>query len=140
MPEKNTKKTLKWPENCIWPEPEDPDALGSIWDVDDAEDMALDPEGQELVEIGEYMDFLVSEGRLNGDYSLNEDFEDGEPRGEDEEEEWEPEEGKEFWDRGFDRERWEGELFDRLNCLKTEAFEPVSEIRRITGECCIMKM
>ena len=132
--QENTKG-MRWPENCIWPEPENPDALGSIWDPEDAQGMPLDPEGEELVEIGEYMDSLVEEGRLNPDYSLNEDYyeEDGEESEDGEEDAWEPEIGKDFWDGGFDREGWEWELLGRLNCLKTEAFEAAMDIREATG-------
>ena len=47
--QENTKG-MRWPENCIWPEPENPDALGSIWDPEDAQGMPLDPEGRAVAE------------------------------------------------------------------------------------------
>ena len=64
-----------WPEGCIWPEPVwDSIWGGNYWDVEDADLMKTDEDMEDLLEIREYMDSLVNEGRLNEDYSLNEDY------------------------------------------------------------------
>ena len=67
-------KNEKWPESCIWPKPEK-DGFGDFWDAEDAYMEAVDDETEELLAIKEYYDSLVEEGRLNEDYSLDEDRE-----------------------------------------------------------------
>ena len=64
-------KNKRWPENCVWPEPVW-DGEGVAWEEDDVDPMLLDEDGRELLEIKEYFDTLVEEGRLHEDYSLNE--------------------------------------------------------------------
>ena len=120
-----------WPKDCLWPEP-NWDGEGSFWDLDLAEMQELDEEGQELLDIKEYMDSLVECGRLNPDYSLNEDYED-----EEETEEFSPEVGSDYWDDGFDVECWEEDLIHHINLLKIDACDPktdpVSFVRQVTG-------
>lgn len=132
------KKSLKrWPENCIWPEPIR-EGYGDDWDPDEVCLLDLDQETEELLEIKEYMDELVSCGRLLEDYRLNPDYE--EPAcedDEDEEEEFFPEKGSDYWEDGFDYEAWEMDLIDHVNELKIRCCDaendPVAVIREITG-------
>ena len=123
-----------WPEDCLWPEPIW-DGEGLLWDLDLAEMQELDEEGQELLDVKDYMDDLVECGRLNPDYSLNEDFED-EDDGENADE-FVPEYGSDYWDDGFDVETWEEDLSSHINMLKIEACDPetdpVSFVREVTG-------
>lgn len=51
--------------NCVWPEPAW-NGGGIWWEEDDVDPMLLDEDGRELLEIKEYFDTLVEEGRLNG--------------------------------------------------------------------------
>lgn len=132
-----------WPQNCPWPEPIW-DGEGDIWDLDLVEMMDLDEEGQELLEIKEYMDGLVEEGRLNQDYSLNEDdlFDDADnvDDSDDSDDEagdcadWRPEKGIDYWEDGFDFETWRYALSEHVNLLKIDTCEddPVSAVRQIT--------
>ena len=83
-------KNKRWPENCVWPEPVW-DGEGVAWEEDDVDPMLLDEDGRELLEIKEYFDTLVEEGRLHEDYSLNEYYEEDDEPGESDDEE-EPEE------------------------------------------------
>ena len=135
---RSDEKRKKWPENCIWPEPVW-DGEGFRWDWDLAEIMELDEEGEELKEIKYYMDELVDEGRLNPDYSLNEDYEEdeGEDEDEDEDEPWTPEKGIDYWEDGFDAETWEYDLSHHINLLKIESCDPENDpiiaIRAIIG-------
>ena len=72
---KGRKRRKAWPADCLWPEPVwDGRDGGMRWSADDADIMTLDEDAQDLLEIREYMDSLVEEGRLNEDYSLNEDL------------------------------------------------------------------
>ena len=118
-----------WPKDCLWPEP-NWDGEGSYWDLDLVDMQELDEEGQELLDIKEYMDSLVECGRLNPDYSLNEEYED-------EDGEFTPELGADYWDDGFDVVCWEEDLIHHVNLLKIEACEPetdpVSFVRQVTG-------
>lgn len=92
-------------QSCPWPEP-----LAYSYDYD--EEMVWsgrDDETQELLDIKEYFDSLVASGRLNEDYTLNEDyvspFREFEDSDEDEyPEDFTPEKGEEYWDDGFDIE------------------------------------
>ena len=136
MSKKNSTKQ-KWPDNCVWPEPM-PEGFGEQWDEEDASLVRLDEEGEELLEIKEYFDQLVEEGRLNEDYSLNEDFID-EDACDNEVEfdpyDFEPKKGSDYWDDGFDLESWQYDLEDYLNLLKigfgNQEVDPVSFIRDI---------
>ena len=58
------RKNKRWPENCVWPEPVW-DGEGVAWEEDDVDPMLLDEDGRELLEIKEYFDTLVEEGRLH---------------------------------------------------------------------------
>ena len=131
------EKTKAWPKGCLWPEP-NRDGEGQFWDRDMAEMLELDGTGQELLEIREYFDELAACGRLNPDYSLNEDYEGEEGEtGEDSEDMWEPEIGTDYWDDGFDAELWEEDLVHHINLLKIDACDPetdpVSYVRGVTG-------
>ena len=127
------KKRKPWPAGCPWSEPVPPDVLGSIWEVDDALNMVLDEEGEELLEIKEYMDSLVESGRLLPDYTLDEDYEDDDDETFETDDEmsettWKPEMGEDYWDDGFDIDSWEQDLLSHLNCLKTDPVsDPVTE-------------
>ena len=133
-----------WPEGCIWPEPVwDSIWGGNYWDVEDADLMKTDEDMEDLLEIREYMDSLVDEGRLNADYSLNEDYvEEGYSNDEeteqsigDEEEPFSPEKGIDYWDDGFNVESWEDDLIEHINLIKIPAStpDPVSIIRDTIG-------
>lgn len=101
-----------WPEKCVWPEP--------VWNgegeyvetasefLDEAE---LDEESRELLEIREYFDEQVELGRLNPDYTLNEDYEDYD-------ESWQPEKGDDYWDDEFFLDAWEEDMATCINLLK----------------------
>lgn len=131
---RNHKERKPWPADCPWPEPlwegEGPD-----WDPELAEMMELDSEGEDLKEIGEYMDAQVKLGRLNPDYSLNEDYED--PDEDDTEQEsdgwpedwepWKPEKGGDYWEDGFDLEGWQDALSHQINLLKIDTVAPEND-------------
>ena len=136
-------KNEKWPENCIWPEPLW-DGNGMPWEADDLLLSPLDEECEDLLEIKEYFDSLVEEGRLNPDYSLNEDYEEDisdrdDEAGEEEDEtdlvSFAPEIGSDYWDEGFDIEGWEQDFSDHINLLKIPAgnpgTDPISLIREV---------
>lgn len=100
--EKNKKP---WPENCPWPEPEE---LMDAFDENDA--LGMNDEGIfNHLKIKDYFDSLVDEGRLNEDYSLNEDY-GWDNENEDEEDEFIPEIGEDYWCDGFDIESWREDL------------------------------
>lgn len=134
----NSGEKKRWPENCIWPEPLW-DGEGYDWDWDLAEMQELDDEGEELKDIRYYMDGLVEEGRLNPDYSLNEDYEseDDDDTDADSDEPWSPEKGLDYWDDGFDVEAWEYDLSHHINLLKIETCDPDTDpiiaIRAVIG-------
>ena len=135
MRREGTNETRKsWPKASLWPEP-NWDGMGAFWDTDLAEMLDLDEEGEKLLEIKAYMDDLVECGRLNPDYSLNEDYEDYEE--EEDCDEFVPEAGTDYWDDGFDIESWEEDLSDHINLLKIDACDsetdPVSFVRQVTG-------
>ena len=133
-------KKHQWPENCMWPEPIW-DGEGDYWDQDLAWMSELDEDGQDLLDIKEYMDGLVESGRLNPDYSLNEDYDFEEDLIEDEDEDddeleaFTPELGIDYWDDGFDLQSWEEDLSTHMNLLKIEACDPdpIVYIREATG-------
>ena len=153
MRNKGTDGTRKpWPKACLWPEPYW-DGMGGFWDLDLAEMLDLDEEGEDLLDIKAYMDGLVECGRLNSDYSLNEDYEedeeetgkadeydeeaDNESEADDDCDEFVPDIGADYWDDGFDIEAWEEALSDHINLLKIEVCnsetDPVSFVREVTG-------
>lgn len=128
-------KERKWPADCAWPEPIW-NGEGQVWDLDLAEMMDLDEDGQELLDIKAYMDDLVRDGLLNPDYSLNEDYlYDNCDENEDEDNGFTPDKGVDYWDDGFDIESWEEDLASHINMLKIEACtpDPISFIREVTG-------
>lgn len=126
-------KHKPWPKNCPWPEP-----LAYSYDYD--EEMVwsgYDDETQELLDIKEYFDSLVESGRLNEDYTLNEDyvspfkeFEDeadeaDEDSDEDEyPEDFTPKKGEDYWDDGFDIEAWREDLSEHVNLLRFAPMDP----------------
>ena len=99
-----------------------------------------DEDLEELLDIKEYMDGLVEEGRLLPDYSLDPDYEEDEDKNRDDdferddsEESFVPEKGLDYWDDGFDIEGWEEDLNSHLNLLKLPLPSPAAEIRDIIG-------
>ena len=92
-----------WPKDCPWPKPTE-----FSFDYDeDFLPMDPDEETQEPIEIKEYYDSLVEDGKLNEDYSLNDD-----------DDEFFPEQGSDYWIRNsFDIEMWRDELSEHLNLL-----------------------
>ena len=131
------KAVKKWPETCLWPMPT-AGGDGFTWGAEDAESMPLDEEGRDLLDIKEYMDELVEEGRLNEDYTLNPDYEewDNEDSLEDGEgaEDWEPEKGEQYWyDGRFNIDEWDEDISVHLNGLKLPLPSPVDDIQRIIG-------
>ena len=127
-------KDRTWPDDCIWPRPLY-DSDGMFWDAEEAELMDLDEEGEELMEVREYYDSLVSIGRLNDDYTWNDDYEgdeDDELAVEDIEE-FLPEMGDEYWSDRFDYEMWEYDLSDHINRLKIDVngLDTLSDIEGI---------
>ena len=143
--ETDSKKTKHkpWPENCAWPEPLR-DGAGMAWETDFVPD-ALDEAAQDLMDIKDYFDSLVENGRLNEDYTLNEDYDGEEELAEDngddrEEEEFTPEMGEEYWDKEeqcFDYDIWLDDLSDHLNLLKIDCVpvteNPVVAVREVIG-------
>ena len=112
-----------WAKNCIWPAPLDKDE-GIFWDEDIIPD-ELNENGENLVEILNYYDDLVEEGVLDEDYCLIND-----------EDDFEPEKGEDFWDGGsFMIDLWRDELTDVLNRIKIDLVDddPVSDISNTIG-------
>ena len=109
----------KWPDHCIWPSPLN-EAEGEYWDYDIGSMVALDQEGEDLLEIRDYYNELVEEGILDEDYCLLVD-------------DFEPKNGMDFWNDGFDPVYWEEVFCDHLNHLKLRygKSDPVNEIRQI---------
>ena len=114
-----------WPADCVWPRPQLADS-GSYWEAEYADSLPVDSDAEDLLEIKDYFDDLVSEGRLNPDYTLNEDFDDYDSS-------WEPDKGLDYWDDGFDANMWEEDLESHLNLLKLALPSPVSDIQHIIG-------
>lgn len=117
------KKSKEWPKDCPWPRPGFSD---NCWEPEDAESMPVDEECQDLLDIKDYMDGLVEYGRLNDDYSINQDYDDFDP-------EFSPEKGEDYWNDGFDFGLWSEAVISRLDLLKLSVTSPVSEIERIIG-------
>ena len=128
MEQQSTAKKKPWPENCPWPEPTaygydyDEGTVGGIYD----------DKTQGLLEIKEYFDSLVYSGRLNEDYTLNEDyvspFQEYEDSDDDEEEDddatFTPAKGEDYWDDGFDIEAWREDLSEHVNLLRIAPMDP----------------
>ena len=118
-----------WPKDCVWPEPLWDGNGGYPWEPEDADWFTLDEDGQDLLDIWEYFNGLVESGRLNEDYTLNEEYED--------EPDWQPEKGEDYWDNGFIVTAWEEDFQEHMNYLKIPAQapekDPVSHIRDIIG-------
>ncbi len=127
----NDKKAKPWPKNCVWPEPVKA-GTGYYWEAEDADALPLDEAGEDLIAIKDYMDGLISEGRLNEDYSINSDYASCSDEMTDEIESWEPECGSEYWDEnGFDFEAWNDDMVAQLNNLKLPLPSPVDDIQRV---------
>ena len=132
------RKNKRWPENCVWPEPVW-DGEGVAWEEDDVDPMLLDEDGRELLEIKEYFDALVKEGRLHEDYSLNEYYEEDdmpdESDDEEEPEEFVPEVGEDYWDDGFNLDAWQDDFSHHVSLLKIEprgnGNDPVTTVHRV---------
>lgn len=126
-------KERKWPANCLWPKPIEDD-YDEFWAEEDAEWLKLDVEAEDLLSIKDYMDTLVLEGRLNEDYSLNQDYvSDAEDDSQNErQDEWEPEIGFDYWGDGFEYEVWKEEFAAHITHLKLPLLSPADEIQRIT--------
>ena len=122
------KNSRSWPKDCQWPEPGLSD---NCWEAEDAESFPVDEECQDLLDIKDYMDGLVEIGRLNDDYSLNEDFE--EDSDDDADEEFIPEIGSDYWNDGFEISLWEEDVIARLELLKLPANSPAGEIQQLLG-------
>ena len=137
--QQNSAPTKKkpWPKNCPWPEP-------TAYSFDYDEDTAWserDDETRKLLKVKEYFDSLVESGRLNEDYTLNEDyvspfheyedadegFDEDADDGFDEDEypeDFTPEMGEDYWDDGFDIEAWREDLSEHVNLLKFAPMDP----------------
>ena len=106
------------------------------WEPDEVDPFLLDEEGQDLLEVREYFDSLVEEGRLNEDYSLNAEYlwDEEEP---DEEEDFVPEIGEEYWANGFMIELWDEDFSHHVSLLKILPHDvqpdPIIAIRGIIG-------
>lgn len=114
------KRRKPWPADCLWPEPLW-NGNGYSWSADEIDIDWLArtcPQGKDLADVKEYMEHLVEIGRLNQDYSLNEDYEDDD---EDADEPFSPEIGEDYWDDGFDIEGWEEAATDVMNSLMFDA-------------------
>lgn len=134
----DTPKKKEWPANCPWPNVHTNDCF---WEAEDAAFMSLDEDGLDLLEIKDYMDELVQCGRLNEDYTLNEEYEawEGAEDTEDFEEdddnedasEFIPKMGTDYWDDGFIVDAWEEDLITHINLLKLPLPSPAEEISRV---------
>ncbi|SFB66356.1 ribonuclease III domain-containing protein [Ruminococcus albus] len=117
-----------WPEKCVWPEPVwNGEGVYANTDPELLNYDELDDDGKELFDIRAYFDEQVELGRLNPDYTLNEDYEDYD-------ESWQPENGADYWDDEFLLEIWEEDMSTCINLLKIPSYDtdsPVSFIRKI---------
>lgn len=120
-----TMNRKPWPADCIWPRP-----LyfgeGPFRDAEDAELTALDETAEDLLQVKEYYDYLVECGRLNNDYSWNDDYDGGDfmlngDESPEDPEAFMPELDEEYWEGGFfDIEQWEEDLTEHMNMLKLD--------------------
>ena len=148
MSENNLNEKMKrkpWPKDCVWPEPLR-DGAGMAWEADFVPD-TLDETARDLMEIKDYFDSLVEEGRLNEDYTLNADYEEFEDDEEDddaddgwEDDEFTPEIGEDYWDEReqcFEYDIWLDDLSRHLNLLKIDCMpvteNPVEIVRQVIG-------
>ena len=90
------RRTKKWPENCVWPEPV-AEGEGYYWDPEDADLLPMDEDLQDLMDIKGYMDDLVKEGILDESYQLV----DGEDWRDEEESDFTPRLVEDYWEDGF---------------------------------------
>ena len=107
----------------------------------------LDETARDLMEIKDYFDSLVEEGRLNEDYTLNADYEEFEDGEEDddidngwEDDEFTPEIGEDYWDereQRFEYDIWLDDLSRHLNLLKIDCMpvteNPGEKVRQVIG-------
>ena len=133
-----TGKGKPWPKDCIWPEPLWDSLEGFDWEEDEIDYEAVDEEAQDLLDIKEYFDELVKEGRLNPDYTLNEEYQDifkEDFSGDEDEDDWQPEKGLDYWDDGFMVDCWQEDLTNHMNYLKIDSCDPnpILNIRSLTG-------
>ena len=110
---------------------------GMQWDVDMVDPFTLDDEGEELLSIKDYFDSLVASGRLNDDYSWNEDYNEGTDDCTSLDD-FVPKTGEDFWeDDRFSLESWEDALSEHMNRLKIDDVDihedPVIAVREATG-------
>ena len=141
-------KRKSWPADCVWPEPLR-DGAGTAWEADMVPN-SLDETAQELMDIKDYFDSLVESGRLNEDYTLNTDYDDGgvddekdgdeEDVADGEDDTFTPELGEEYWDEKeqcFNYDCWEMDLSDRMNLLKLDFVpyekDPAITVREVIG-------
>lgn len=103
----------EWPKHSIWPKPLNP-SFASPWFLDTAMLCDLDEYGEELRDIKEYFDDLVSEGILNENYEVIEETLDEEDLP------FIPEQGEEFWTDRFEEELWEEEFLEHVSKLKLD--------------------
>ena len=119
---------LSWPKECVWPKPS-PYGASMNWEAEDLAFIPIDDEASEFVEIKEYMDGLVEEGRLREDFTKNPDFDWAGEEGT-----WEPEMGEDYWsEEGFDLWFFDVELTEHMNLLKLDYSSPVDDIERVIG-------
>ena len=123
-----------WPADCIWPEPLY-DGAGIFWDAEEAECMDLDEEGEDLLEVRDYYDSLVASGRLNADYTWNDDYE-----GDEDDilafvdaDTFIPDVGEDYWTDRFEYEMWEADLSDLVNRLRidTDGLDALTDIESV---------
>ena len=124
-----------WPRDCVWPEPLYDD-MGLSWYAEDIEATELDEEGEDLMDVREYFDYLVECGRLNDDYTWNYNYKELDeeyPEFPEDPEDFSPDAGAEYWSDRFEYEMWEDDLSDHYNCLKIapSGFDTIIEIEEI---------
>ena len=101
-----------WPANCLWPDPRYPQ--WGEFDVDEVEDREKEISWrlQELVEIKEQY----------------------ENRPDEEDEDWEPEIRKEYWENGeFDEMVWQEDFDEEMGKLKLYGCEAAYDVERLIG-------
>ena len=125
---KDTRSQRPWPRGCVWSEPTS-HGTGVRWEVGDVLSLPLDEHASEMVDILDYMDGLVEEGRLRDDYTRNPDF-----AWDEDDEVFEPEKGDEYWsEEGFEFWLFEEDLSDHMNLLKLGFSSPAEPIGYLIG-------